>query len=230
MNRIKVILIFSLLLYVMPSAYGMWLSVDPLADKYPNISPYAYCAWNPIKFVDMDGKTYVINTNGKTEKIDDGKDYHIILNANSSTNQVEINLTKGKVLAICPNGNKPNVNLLRMENLNVAEELYEAMGKNMDQLEFNVISACSEEENFYYVGNTQESHRTGIGNYVFVDLDQTIDKMKHFHPMSTEPSSGDLKRAQNVYRNTEKYPQANTDAKLYVTHRDEKGELYDKEY
>ena len=23
----------------------MWLSVDPMADKYPSISPYAYCAW-----------------------------------------------------------------------------------------------------------------------------------------------------------------------------------------
>lgn len=34
---------------------GHWLSVDPLADKYPNISPYAYCAWNPVKFVDPDG-------------------------------------------------------------------------------------------------------------------------------------------------------------------------------
>lgn len=33
-----------------------WLSVDPLADKYPNISPYAYAAWNPIKYVDPDGK------------------------------------------------------------------------------------------------------------------------------------------------------------------------------
>ncbi len=33
----------------------MWLSVDPLADKYPGISPYAYCAWNPIKLVDPDG-------------------------------------------------------------------------------------------------------------------------------------------------------------------------------
>ena len=32
-----------------------WLSVDPMADKYPSISPYAYCAWNPVKLVDPDG-------------------------------------------------------------------------------------------------------------------------------------------------------------------------------
>ena len=34
---------------------GLILSVDPMADKYPNISPYAYCAWNPTKLVDVDG-------------------------------------------------------------------------------------------------------------------------------------------------------------------------------
>ena len=34
----------------------MWLSVDPLADKYPSLSPYAYCAWNPVKLVDPDGR------------------------------------------------------------------------------------------------------------------------------------------------------------------------------
>ena len=33
-----------------------WLSVDPLADKYPNISPYAYCGWNPINAIDLDGR------------------------------------------------------------------------------------------------------------------------------------------------------------------------------
>lgn len=36
----------------------MWLSVDPMADKYPSISPYAYCAWNPVKLVDPDGQEY----------------------------------------------------------------------------------------------------------------------------------------------------------------------------
>ena len=38
----------------------MWLSVDPMADKYPGISPYAYCAWNPVKLVDPDGMENVI--------------------------------------------------------------------------------------------------------------------------------------------------------------------------
>ena len=28
----------------------MWLNVDPMSDKYPSMSPYMYCAGNPIKF------------------------------------------------------------------------------------------------------------------------------------------------------------------------------------
>ena len=39
----------------------MWLSVDPMSDKYPSISPYAYCAWNPVKLVDPDGNDWVEN-------------------------------------------------------------------------------------------------------------------------------------------------------------------------
>ena len=39
----------------MPLLYH-WTKVDPLVDDYLHISPYAYCNWNPIKFVDPDGK------------------------------------------------------------------------------------------------------------------------------------------------------------------------------
>ena len=44
----------------------MWLSVDPMADKYPSISPYAYCAWNPVKQVDPDGREIVIKDGEQT--------------------------------------------------------------------------------------------------------------------------------------------------------------------
>ncbi len=37
-----------------------------MADKYPNISPYAYCAWNPIKFIDPDGKEAKMIASGNT--------------------------------------------------------------------------------------------------------------------------------------------------------------------
>ena len=40
------------------SALGRWLAVDPLAEKYYSISPYAFCNNNPVNFVDPDGRDW----------------------------------------------------------------------------------------------------------------------------------------------------------------------------
>ena len=36
----------------------LWDRVDPLAEKYYGVSPYAYCANNPVVFVDPDGRKF----------------------------------------------------------------------------------------------------------------------------------------------------------------------------
>ena len=66
-----------------------WLSVDPMADKYPGLSPYAYCANNPVKLVDPDGRMIsdgdYFDQNGKYLGSDSRKDAKVyILNENQT--------------------------------------------------------------------------------------------------------------------------------------------------
>lgn len=59
----KATLVFLLLVFIIPlNSFARWLSVDPKASKYPNVSPYTYCLDNPIKMVDPDGKDSYLYT------------------------------------------------------------------------------------------------------------------------------------------------------------------------
>ena len=57
--------------------YGRFTSIDPLCEKYPYLSPYAYCGNNPILFVDPTGEKpkkieaaiMALDVNGSSEKI-----------------------------------------------------------------------------------------------------------------------------------------------------------------
>ena len=49
------------------SDLSIWLSVDPMSDKYASLSPYVYCANNPIKLVDPNGED-IIEVDQKTGK------------------------------------------------------------------------------------------------------------------------------------------------------------------
>ena len=47
------------------SDLSIWLSVDPMSNKYPSTSPYTYCGNNPVRLVDADMREksglYILN-------------------------------------------------------------------------------------------------------------------------------------------------------------------------
>jgi len=46
-------------------AVGRWGSVDPHAENYYSISPYAYCSGNPVNRIDPDGRIdYMVSKDG----------------------------------------------------------------------------------------------------------------------------------------------------------------------
>ena len=84
---------------------SIWLSVDPMSDKYPGVSPYAYCGNNPIKYIDPDGKEKLIWLNQKKDKTiisgaekykDDGA-IHIFAHGSPKSITVTIDGKKQKV-------------------------------------------------------------------------------------------------------------------------------------
>jgi len=51
------------------SGLSIWLSVDPMSDKYPSMSPYNYCANNPVILVDPDGRDCDVKVNEENKTI-----------------------------------------------------------------------------------------------------------------------------------------------------------------
>ncbi|MBR6068216.1 MAG: RHS repeat-associated core domain-containing protein [Bacteroidales bacterium] len=103
----------------------MWLSVDPMSDKYPSMSPYMYCAGNPIKYFDPDGKeiwiinregnkvqytpnmstegfdNYTVETINALNKLSETKTMGVYINgfANTKVQQISIIENKGQTIA-----------------------------------------------------------------------------------------------------------------------------------
>jgi RHS repeat-associated protein len=69
------------------SDLSIWLSVDPLADKRPSLSPYNYCQWSPVMKVDPTGmldSEHIDETGNTIAHYDDG-DKGVYVHKNGTT-------------------------------------------------------------------------------------------------------------------------------------------------
>ena len=106
------------------SLTGTFLSIDPMAEKYYNTTPYAYCANNPVNFVDPEGRdiwevdnegrivSYKHSTESDTFYIVDKEDNgNIIRRKDDEGNDISISFKYGTVentrsITFSPDNNK----------------------------------------------------------------------------------------------------------------------------
>ena len=115
---------------------GAFNSIDPLCEKYYHISPYAYCAANPIKLIDYDGKKprIYIQTKGLGHAfltVGDGENTIVYSYGRYGTIYGYSGITSGR---FTPNGEGV---LMKKQGLEAVEYLKEVLNEDFTVFEVN---------------------------------------------------------------------------------------------
>ena len=81
------------------SDLSVWLSVDPMSGKYPSLSPYVYCADNPVRCVDPNGDS-IVGTDNKAISYSYDDQGNVVWSKNASDDTKRI----GKALLMTKKG------------------------------------------------------------------------------------------------------------------------------
>ena len=169
------------------SDLSIWLSVDPMADKYPSTSPYAYCANNPVKLVDPDGRDiWELDECGNIIN-------HI---EDDMVDQFRIVDDKGKSIAESDTYYAGTFDVLKEESgLTVFEvnsfstsELKSAFEFFADNMDIEWESMVTDSRGMF-LGTSQEEHKSH--SYLYVEsLGETLRIHCHNHPNGYNLPSG----------------------------------------
>lgn len=162
-------------------------SRDPLFEKYFWMSPYAYCANNPVKYVDPDGKTVVIT----------GECAEIATNTLSTKNITVTRDPKSGKLSVDGKAKNRNERLL-VKAINSEDVIVKLTVKNSE-----IIEQDKEENDIMmtkggsFMGNTLNYNEKGIiisataSQYVSINaLNDNYDKEDHGAVITHEITEG----------------------------------------
>ena len=155
------------------SDLSVWLSVDPMSAKYPSLSPYVYCANNPVKLVDPNGEemleTDYRNCKGELlYRTNDGLDETIIV-SECSIPDLKQKLQNGVDKEVV---NSPEYNKKVLHPLGKTPEQYKA---SKDGSESNIIGDAWK---MYYRIGYEEAYRDGKKNWdklIFYGFQSLLD-------------------------------------------------------
>ena len=173
------------------SDLSIWLSVDPMSDKYASLSPYVYCADNPIKLVDPNGEDiWTINEDGKitcekNKKIDRidvvDKDGNVIQGT-----EVKYGTIKRHNITI----NETTIDYFEINDDDLATETFENIANNT-KIEWTHAKIGKEGSNRNIVGTSHSEKSTAVGDFL-LKTGYTLREVNHNHPSgSAWPSGGE---------------------------------------
>ena len=190
------------------SALGHWLSVDPWADKYPGISPYAYCAWNPIKYVDPDGRDVweLDGVGSVVNKITDETQDAIRMNGK------QISFEPNSITGVSQNDYQTT---FTFENEGVASKTFKFLADNSG-VEYGLVNS-SQKSTIVTQHDKEHVNTTGIINSA-ISNNETINYIIHNHPNNSGPSGfgkGSTRGDKYALRGTENKLGYNINAYVY---------------
>ena len=204
------------------SDLSIWLSVDPMSGKYPSLSPYTYCADNPVKLVDPDGEDiWEINEEGRIINHDKSfTEKDIVYRVDNNGNRIEGEfvafnygtIEQQKSITYSPDGKTVDTyDMYQVRGDDNGTKLFEFIaqtvsgaGIEVSQIQcgeegkngLNFIT-CSHEKPHDEVrnGNTYTVSSEKSGWLVFsgrLQYGYTIRAWNHSHPSSTNASEADM--------------------------------------
>ncbi|MGD9493446.1 MAG: RHS repeat-associated core domain-containing protein [Bacteroidales bacterium] len=129
------------------SDLSVWLSMDPMSDKYPQLSPYNYCALNPLIYIDPTGM--IIDPAGSEEN-SAYNDYRKEINA-------RIDVINDKMSGLDKSSDeysKLNIELISYNQINTELDALEKDQNNVYHITFGVEFSGGTEGRTYYNGQT----------------------------------------------------------------------------
>ncbi|MBP5710506.1 MAG: hypothetical protein J6W84_05970, partial [Bacteroidales bacterium] len=177
-----------------------------LSDKYPNLSPYTYCADNPVKYIDPNGRDiWEVDKYGNINNVAVSSS-DVFYKIDEKGNRIDVLSFEQKIVSADITIKKSHY--LKIDNANNADAVFSFLSENaeMDGAEFSYSLVNDKEGNtFSLIGtdlNAQKGQTYSIPNLLQSETYTVLDCTHNHYAEKCSPSSNDVFYAQ-------KYPQVN---------------------
>ncbi len=135
------------------SVLSIWLSVDPMSDKYPGLSPYTYCGNNPVKLVDPNGRTVVTEDKQSRDNI-----------------RYTLTIKEARYVQFDKNGVLNDRKLQRCKSTSENVTALKALSRSDTKYHFQVSEETHEGDRFF-LPDDNHNYFYGVTEVPFADMD-----------------------------------------------------------